>query len=73
MEVSKSIYPHFNISVCPGPHIFDRFYKSRTGRNDHHNFGLGLSIAKALADKNGFRISAGSDSCSTTFVLVMDM
>lgn len=55
------------------PRIFDRFYKSRASRGNHYNFGLGLSIAKALADKNGFRISAGSDSCSTTFVLVMDM
>ncbi|MBR0480623.1 HAMP domain-containing histidine kinase [Candidatus Saccharibacteria bacterium] len=48
------------------PHIFERFYqvdKSKSG------VGLGLSIAKAIADKNHWKLSASSDSKTTTFTL----
>lgn len=50
------------ITVCddgPGfspedlPHIFERFYKGKQGK-----YGLGLSIAKAIAEKHGGRIWA---------------
>ncbi len=47
-------------------HIFDRFYqvdKSKQG------VGLGLSIAKSLADKNSWKLSASSDKTSTEFTL----
>ena len=48
------------------PHVFDRFYqvdKSASGS------GLGLSIAKSLADRNRWNLSAASDSSSTSFTL----
>lgn len=55
------------------PHIFDRFYKgSGESKYDSYNFGLGLSIAKALADKNGYVISASSENGKTHFILEVD-
>ena len=53
------------ISAVNLPHVFDRFYqvdKSSEG------VGLGLSIAKSLADKNNYKLSAKSDKL-TTFLL----
>ena len=48
------------------PHIFDRFYqvdKSKSG------VGLGLAIAKTLADRNGWKITANSNTKTTTFTI----
>ena len=47
-------------------HVFDRFYqvdKSKQG------VGLGLAIAKSLADKNNWELSASSGSKTTEFTL----
>lgn len=56
------------------PYIFDRFYKVKRDEQKHDsseksNFGLGLSIAKALAEKNCFELSAESESDTTAFII----
>lgn len=48
-------------------HIFDRFYQADKSTE---GVGLGLSIAKTLADRNHWQISANSDHKNTTFTLV---
>lgn len=47
-------------------HIFDRFYQIDKTKN---GVGLGLSIAKQVADKNNWNLKAKSDDKSTTFIL----
>lgn len=47
-------------------HVFDRFYQTDKTRD---GVGLGLSIAKSLADRNHWTLSAASDADSTAFTL----
>ncbi|MBQ9171930.1 HAMP domain-containing histidine kinase [Candidatus Saccharibacteria bacterium] len=47
------------------PHVFDRFYQSD---KNSEGVGLGLSIAKSLADRNHWNLSVKSNS-NTTFTL----
>ena len=54
------------------PHLFDRFYKvdeSRTYKDK--SYGLGLAIAKGLAEKNGGSISVTSNNNITEFTLLL--
>ena len=54
------------------PHIFDRFYRvdeSRTHRDN--SYGLGLAIAKGLAEKNGGSITVTSRDGRTEFTLLL--
>lgn len=56
------------------PYIFDRFYKVKRDEPDHDsgeksNFGLGLSIAKAIAEKNCFDLRAESEADTTAFII----
>jgi two-component system sensor histidine kinase CiaH len=50
------------ISQADLPHIFDRFYRadSARARSDQGGYGLGLAIAKQLADANNTNISVVS-------------
>ena len=55
------------------PHIFDRFYRvdfSRT-HTQSNSYGLGLAIAKALAEKNGGSITVRSQNGQTEFTLLL--
>ena len=56
------------------PHLFDRFYRvdgSRTYRAG--SYGLGLAIAKGLAEKNNGSITADSQNGITEFALVLPL
>lgn len=48
------------IPVGDLPHIFERFYRSDKARSSEGGFGLGLAIAKSIADQHGALLSADS-------------
>ncbi len=53
------------------PHIFDRFYKVDEARtNVSHSYGLGLSIAKELSDKLGYKIYCKSEESKNTIFTI---
>lgn len=54
------------ISAQNLPHIFDRFYQTS---KSSEGVGLGLAIAKSLADREGWKLSATSNDKTTTFTL----
>ena len=52
------------------PHIFDRFYRVDESRAHRDNsYGLGLAIAKGLAERNGGSIGVTSEDGITEFTL----
>jgi signal transduction histidine kinase len=51
-------------------HLFDRFYRVDEARNsDGHHYGLGLSIAKAVAEKHGGSIAVSSQDGKVRFTV----
>ena len=51
--------------------IFERFYKVDTSRNRNtNNYGLGLAIAKNIAETHKGEISAHSEDGYTTFKII---
>ena len=55
------------------PHIFERFYRSdkaRTQKNQAGGYGLGLAIARTIAEKHGAQIKAESDALRGTMFTV---
>ena len=54
------------------PHIFERFYRVDGSRaHKAGSYGLGLAIAKSLAEKNSGGITASSQNGTTEFTLLL--
>ncbi len=51
-------------------HVFDRFYRANNARNGNNGFGLGLSIAKLIADLHKANITISSQIHHGTTVTV---
>ncbi len=64
-HVLKVMNDGATISKDALPHVFDRFYQAD---KNSEGVGLGLSIAKSLADRNHWNLSVKSNS-NTTFTL----
>ncbi len=53
-------------------HLFDRFYRVDEARNDEgRHYGLGLSIAKAVAEKHGGSIGVACTDGKVTFTVTI--
>ncbi len=60
-----TVYNTAKIDPESVPHFFDRFYRGDASRSsEKKGFGIGLSIAKAVADAHKGRIRAESDGAS---------
>lgn len=49
------------------PHIFERFYKGKNATND--SIGIGLSLSKAIIEKDNGKIIVESNPSVTTFII----
>ena len=82
-RVGRKAVPELELRVAnPGeeippealPHLFDRFYRVDESRvHKAGSYGLGLAIAKGLAEKNGGSITASSQNGLTEFTLLLPL
>ena len=54
-------------------HLFERFYRADVSRGEQSGFGLGLSIAKTIAEEHRGTLKAESDSVSTRFIFTIPL
>lgn len=54
--------------------LFDRFYRADEASSDAgRHYGLGLSIAKAIAESHGGKISASSENGEVRFAVTLPL
>ena len=54
-------------------HLFERFYRADASRGEQSGFGLGLSIAKTIAEEHRGTLKAESDAVSTRFIFTLPL
>jgi len=54
-------------------HLFERFYQTDASRGEQSGFGLGLSIAKTIAEAHRGTLTAESDPQSTRFSVALPL
>lgn len=54
-------------------HLFDRFYQANPESSSSSNFGLGLAIAKSIAETHGGAIAAAWDDGLLTFTVTLPL
>ena len=54
-------------------HLFERFYRADASRGEQTGFGLGLSIAAAIAREHHGELKAESDAASTRFIFTIPL
>lgn len=56
------------------PHVFDRFYRADKARSSENGHGLGLAIARAIAEEHGGTLTAASsEQAGTTFTATLPL
>jgi signal transduction histidine kinase len=53
------------------PHVFERYYRSRSAGAAHGGFGIGLSIVKKICDRHAWSISLASEHGKGTQVSLL--
>ncbi|MPM58621.1 Sensor kinase CusS [bioreactor metagenome] len=53
--------------------LFERFYRADASRGEQSGFGLGLSIARSIAEEHKGALRAESDEVSTRFILTLPL
>lgn len=55
------------------PRLFERFYRADASRGEQSGFGLGLPIARTIAEEHKGSLKAESDASSTRFIFTMPL
>jgi len=72
-KIEITVYNTCHINDCQNTdRLFDRFYRSEKSRNDRNSYGIGLSIAKSIAENHGGNIRAETtDNAAIWFVVTL--
>ena len=54
-------------------HLFERFYRADASRGEHSGFGLGLAIARSIAELHRGAIRAESANGETRFTCTLPL